>query len=152
MILSSSRLEATNTLIQTKTEIGIREARGLTEKDRWTIKRDGSLRDQWNETKKLYYTKVLWRPFASASLLTIAITSTALTCSLRVKINNGRKGVHTRPQSERESLRLPVSPCPPITPISLFLQSHPVSVLLPTTDGGELGRIARLNKRYGIRE
>jgi len=43
MILSSSRLEATNTLIQTKTEIGIREARGLTEKDRWTIKRDFAL-------------------------------------------------------------------------------------------------------------
>ncbi|PWA68988.1 hypothetical protein CTI12_AA300710 [Artemisia annua] len=33
MRLSSSRLEATNTLIQTKTEIGIRGARGLTEKD-----------------------------------------------------------------------------------------------------------------------
>nr|GEV06717.1 hypothetical protein [Tanacetum cinerariifolium] len=29
---------------------------------------------------------------------------------------------------------------PPITPISLFLRSHPVSVLLPTTDGGELGQ------------
>jgi hypothetical protein len=43
MRLSSSRLEATNTLIQTKTEIGIREARGLTEKDRWTIKRDFAL-------------------------------------------------------------------------------------------------------------
>jgi len=109
-------------------------------KDRWTIKRDFAL--EINEmrprsfiTQKFFEDLLLLLP--CLLLLSPQLLST---CSLRMKINNGRKGF-TQDHRARERA-FAYLPCPPIVPISPFLQLHPVSVLLPTTDGRRLGRMA----------
>ncbi|GKE35768.1 hypothetical protein Tco_1455090 [Tanacetum coccineum] len=71
---------------------------------------------------------------------------------LEESIMGGKEFTQDHRAREEDAFAYMFNRAPTIKPISLFLQSHPVSVLLPTTDGGELGRIARLNKRYGIRE
>nr|GEX26748.1 ribonuclease H-like domain-containing protein [Tanacetum cinerariifolium]GEY14672.1 ribonuclease H-like domain-containing protein [Tanacetum cinerariifolium] len=69
----------------------------------------------------------------------------------QVKIHNGWKGVHTRTQSERKRAFTYLFNHALLSHLSPFSFSH-IQSQLPTIDGRELGRIARLNKRYGIQE
>lgn len=92
MRLSSSRLEATNTLIQTqKSEFVEDGPRPYRREDRWTIKRDFAL-----ETNEMRPRSFITQKFFEDLLLLLPcllLLSPQLlsTCSLRVKINNGRK-------------------------------------------------------------
>ena len=119
-------------------------------KDRWTIKRDFAL--ETNEmrprsfiTQKFFEDLLLLLP-----CLLLLSPQQLSTCSLRMKINNGRKGFT---QDRRAGEREPLLTCFLTVPsYRTYIPFPSVTSSLSSASNYRWEKAWTLNKRYGIRE